>query len=564
MSAGDRSDPTASGSVSAASGAAVRQAAADSATARLVSLAVILTLIIVLGVTFFRIVAPFIMPMFLAAVLAILCQPLYRYFFERFGRRRARAAGLTTAAVVSVVVIPTVVGISLGVLQLYTFAQNNLADGQWRETVRYADERFHIRELIMRWQDFQDSISLSSDEQSDSAEGASPASTDAAESTLPVAPTESVPSVASATSAERPAGPAVVDSPATSTAENAATTPADGAAEEGLRPETPPAAKSEEHRVAIEAMEQKGEQLRLGLRQAIEKLVQLTLTPNAAFSTVNVMTAIAWWVVAQFTFLFAFYYFLADGSDLMEYAEALIPVRIENQRRVVQEFVVSVRAVVSATMLAAGAQGLATSLVLWAMGFGNFFINTILATLLALIPLAGTWLVWGPCAIWLAAGGHWGQFVFLTIYGMLFISLLDNVIRTYALNSDAKLHPLLAFVCILGGIQALGLWGVFIAPVVACCLHALVKIFNQEIVDLSRVYGGRVKPRTLRADDVPESLPSFTWFSRRRPAAPGETAGSPLPAGGPESFPTADDATIIRNPPPAPSPPSAPGAKPQS
>ena len=60
---------------------------------------------------------------------------------------------------------------------------------------------------------------------------------------------------------------------------------------------------------------------------------------------------------------------------------------------------------------------------------------------------------------------------------------MDNIIRTYVLQSDAKLHPLLAFVSVLGGLQV---WGVFIGPIVASCLHALIQIFNTELKAFSQ------------------------------------------------------------------------------
>jgi hypothetical protein len=57
-----------------------------------------------------------------------------------------------------------------------------------------------------------------------------------------------------------------------------------------------------------------------------------------------------------------------------------------------------------------------------------------------------------------------------------------------------KLHPLLAFVSVLGGIQVMGLWGIFIGPIVASCLHALIKIFNTELVAFSEEKQGRPTP----------------------------------------------------------------------
>ena len=84
----------------------------------------------------------------------------------------------------------------------------------------------------------------------------------------------------------------------------------------------------------------------------------------------------------------------------------------------------------------------------------------------------------------LAWNGHWDWAVL--DFGHLWTRRCRNLgqcdSRLYVLNSDVKLHPLLAFISVLGGLQWLGLWGVFIGPVVASCLHALIEIFNTELI----------------------------------------------------------------------------------
>jgi predicted PurR-regulated permease PerM len=83
--------------------------------------------------------------------------------------------------------------------------------------------------------------------------------------------------------------------------------------------------------------------------------------------------------------------------------------------------------------------------------------------------------------VWLYLSGHTLAAVLLALWGVLIVGGLDNVIRAYVLNSSVELHPVLAFVSVLGGLQALGLWGVFIGPVIASCLYAAAQIFNQEL-----------------------------------------------------------------------------------
>jgi predicted PurR-regulated permease PerM len=185
----------------------------------------------------------------------------------------------------------------------------------------------------------------------------------------------------------------------------------------------------------------------------------------------------------------ALYYFLADGPGLLAAAEALIPIEHAHQRQLAKRFVTTVRAVVFATFLAALGQGLATAIALKIVGFDHFLVLIIVSTFAALIPMAGTWLVWCPCAAWLAYQGHWVSASFLAIVGALVIGMLDNVIRTVVLQNDTKLHPLLAFVSVMGGLQVMGLWGVFIGPIVACCLHALIQIFNEELNEIGKATG---------------------------------------------------------------------------
>ena len=111
---------------------------------RVVSLSVLLTLIVALGLTFYQVLAPFLLPLFLAAVFAILCQPIHEYFLGRTGGRIRLASGLTTAAVISTLLVPLVVGIVLASMQLFVLATdlaNRDLTRTWREKTEPILER---------------------------------------------------------------------------------------------------------------------------------------------------------------------------------------------------------------------------------------------------------------------------------------------------------------------------------------------------------------------------------------------------------------------------------------
>lgn len=373
---------------------------------RLVSLSIILCLILFLGITFFRVIMPFLLPLFLAAVVAMISQPLLNYFVKRTKGHVRIAAGITTTIIVSAILVPFCVGIFLGSLQLFTTVVNTLDESNWKKTVQTVREKIEISN-----DKFHQLVDWSN---------------------------------------------------------------------QYLDKDIDPLEQAQEKKQTESAEE------------FIRKNLQATLVPIAkrslgfAASTVGLLGSIFGALVAWIMFIIALYYFLADGYSLIESTQSLIPVHVDYQRRLIDQFQKVVRAVVLATFLAAIGQGLTTAIALYLVGFDHFIIFLILATITSLVPLLGSWLIWGPCAGWLMYQGHWGAAIFLILIGTLVVGTMDNIIRTYVLQSDAKLHPLLAFVSVLGGLQMMGLWGVFIGPIVASCLHALVQIFNTELKEFSK------------------------------------------------------------------------------
>ncbi|MAX38515.1 AI-2E family transporter [Gimesia sp.] len=373
---------------------------------RLVSLCVIFCLILALGIMFFKVIMPFILPLFLAAVVAMISQPLMNYFIRRTNGHVRFAAGLTTTILVSAILIPLCVGIFLGSLQLFTTVVDTLDEANWNKAVRKIREKVEISndkfQQIVDWSHEYLEYDM------------------------------------------------------------------DSLVTKG---------KSGEPQIS---------------EDFIRKNLQATLVPVAkrslgvAASTVGLLGTLFSALVAWIMFIIALYYFLADGYLLIESTQSLIPVHVDYQRKLIDQFQKVVRAVVIATFLAAIGQGLTTAIALSIVGFDHFIIFLILATITSMVPLLGSWLIWMPCAVWLMYQGHWGSAVFLILIGTLVVGTMDNIIRTYVLQSDAKLHPLLAFVSVLGGLQVMGLWGVFIGPIVASCLHALIQIFNTELKAFSQ------------------------------------------------------------------------------
>jgi predicted PurR-regulated permease PerM len=70
--------------------------------------------------------------------------------------------------------------------------------------------------------------------------------------------------------------------------------------------------------------------------------------------------------------------------------------------------------------------------------------------------------------------------VALGIYGILIVSTVDNVIRPWIIMDRASLHPLAGLLGVLGGVQTLGPFGVFIGPIVVAFLQTMLTLLHRE------------------------------------------------------------------------------------
>jgi predicted PurR-regulated permease PerM len=549
---------------------------------RIVSLSVMLTLIVVLGITFFKVIAPFLMPLFLAGVVAILAQPLFHYFLRRTNGRVRLASGLTTGTVVSAILIPLTTAIAIASMQIYSFAIDVTQSQRWDDIFgTSATNEPGAGDSLLQWaadilNDFRGIFEpepLLSDDpvlgtpttsEADAAVAEEGSSTDetasevtganSAEGEASSTPddTASPTTIGEVTPAESSDTDTTAETPAIPTTPEPVTDAA--GTEPAATPDSSEPATAPDQTALVTARNISVKQpdaplaetiavLRSGREITPADLKQFAREQLGDFLTglgdrsVGIVTGVFVSVISAtislLIFSVALYYFFADGTALLASTERLIPVHVDYQRELLDQFARVVRAVVSATFLAGLGQAVAVTVMLGLLGFNHLITLFALCLLSAMIPMLGTWLVWGPCVVILALADRWYGATFLAIYGLAVVGMLDNVIRTYVLNSGTKLHPLLALISVLGGLQVMGLWGVFFGPIVASCLHALVKIFNLELVQLSqsRFRGEGTAPEPSPASMAAEIARDLdeTPNSPSMPVAP-SVAAPPTPA----------------------------------
>lgn len=174
--------------------------------------------------------------------------------------------------------------------------------------------------------------------------------------------------------------------------------------------------------------------------------------------------------------IFTMFYLLRDGRVIAERLPDVLPLERGRALEIMQRTVEIVKASVFGVVVIAVIQGVMGGAMFAVLGVPSAVLWGALMVLAAMIPLAGTGLVWAPAALFLGLTGHWGKAVVLVFWGAVVIGMVDNFLRPRLVGKRIKMHDLLVFFSVLGGIQAFGILGVLLGPVVLALATGLLDV----------------------------------------------------------------------------------------
>jgi predicted PurR-regulated permease PerM len=137
-----------------------------------------------------------------------------------------------------------------------------------------------------------------------------------------------------------------------------------------------------------------------------------------------------------------------------------------------------VSATIYGGLLVAIVQGILGGLAFWILGLPSPVLWGTAMGFLSLIPIGGTALIWVPTSIILLIQGAFAKGIILLAIGVFVISMMDNFLRPLLVGARTKIHPLLLFFSVLGGIQAFGMIGLVAGPLVATLCITLIEIYT--------------------------------------------------------------------------------------
>ena len=132
------------------------------------------------------------------------------------------------------------------------------------------------------------------------------------------------------------------------------------------------------------------------------------------------------------------------------------------------------------TGLTASIQGLLVGLAFWITGIPNALFWGVVTVIVAILPVVGSALVWGPGVLHLALDGRYGMAIGLAIWGVVMVGNIDNVIRPIVFRRWAQIHPFITIIGAFAGIQYFGLLGLLIGPLAISYFFELIRMYREE------------------------------------------------------------------------------------
>jgi len=193
----------------------------------------------------------------------------------------------------------------------------------------------------------------------------------------------------------------------------------------------------------------------------------------------DVAKNVASFVLDFFLTTFALFFFFRDGSRMVAAFRDVLPMETEHKEMVLTRLYETLSAVVHGTLVTAAAQGFLAGLGFWVTGVPFAVFLGCAAAFFSLLPF-GAPIVWGLVALYLAVIGSVGRAILIVLWGTLVVGTVDNVIRPLMIGGRTEIPTILLFFGILGGLQAYGFLGVFLAPAVIAILVAFVRIYEEQ------------------------------------------------------------------------------------
>lgn len=192
-------------------------------------------------------------------------------------------------------------------------------------------------------------------------------------------------------------------------------------------------------------------------------------------------------IILLFIAVGTIFFALRDHEKLKASIRSVLPVKDTLKKKIEERFSGTVDAVLYSMVFVSILQGIVAGIGFYLFGLSTPVLWGFVTFIIAMLPFVGPTTVWLPLAVYLLATGKTGQAFGLSIYCLLFVTLLlDMVWKPKLISEKGKIHPLIAILGVIGGFGVFGgASGIIIGPfVLSLFIFLLSMLLGKEKIVL--------------------------------------------------------------------------------
>lgn len=205
----------------------------------------------------------------------------------------------------------------------------------------------------------------------------------------------------------------------------------------------------------------------------VGKLVGFSLFEQARSITSNVLNLVLYFGLM----LIVVYYMFIDGDKFIKYIYDLSPLPDEHDEKLFGKFMDMAGAVLIGNGLGGLIQGFFGGNLFLFLGFNSPFLWGVIMGFLAFLPIVGIGVVMIPAAIILMLKSRIAAGIFVIIFYAVLSWGVEYVFKPKVVGNRVRMHPLIVFFAIIGGLKVYGLLGIIYGPLIATLFLTLADIY---------------------------------------------------------------------------------------
>lgn len=184
-------------------------------------------------------------------------------------------------------------------------------------------------------------------------------------------------------------------------------------------------------------------------------------------------------VLMYFVLYYMFYHYSKFEETLIKY----VPFSRENSLKFGIELNRMTRSNIIGQGFIAVVQGFLVGVGFIIFGIKDAFFWGVISTFLSFLPFVGSPLVFIPAGIVSLAYGDYTAGIGIILWGFLFVTTIDNVIRFFINQKYADTHPLVTVIGVVIGLPLFGVLGIVYGPFLVSFFLLTVSIYEKTYID---------------------------------------------------------------------------------